>query len=1136
MRLVKFFSVLLIILISNKCFSQVVDDFSDGDFTINPSWIGDDSLFQINNLGQLQSKGSVSTSKDIYLSTPSNCLKATEWSFLIRFNLNPSTQNFCRFYISSDSCNLKASNNNAYYIQFGGITGNNDSIQFIKQVGTNRTVLIGGRRATVSKSNNVVRMKILRDSIGNWQMFSDTLVFDDYTLEGTVFDSTLQSAKYLGFWVKYTSTNASNYYLDDVYSGSIRTDLDPPILLSTKIISDTQIYLTFNERLESQSALDTFNYILNNNIGKPSTITFDLDDVNSLILTFIKPFTNGERYVLSVTNIKDRYNNRMPSTNIDILYYFPIEHDILISELFPDPSPIVGLPDAEFIEIYNHSQFPICLNNWSVSDPSTTTYLPDITIKSDSFIILCSSSNEVKYNKFGTTLGLNPFTSLNNDGDTLILRDDKGNVIHELKYNISWYKNQSKKDGGWTLEIINPKSLCLEGDNWQASLDAIGGTPGTINSNFINIHDDTKPIIKSIEALDSIHVLLIFSNKMDKPSLQLSQVKLNGVSVTSKQIFGAKNDSMVVGISTPMFRDNEYVLDIDTLENCLGNLAFQKSISLVYIPIISEVKQNDIVISEVFANPKALGQLPDAEWIELYNRSKNIIRLKNWKLKKGQSIYSFPNFVVYPDSFVVVCDDKNTQNLAAITNVVSLPTFPSLSSDDELTILSENNFIIHQVAYKNEWMNDKIKQAGGWSLELIDVNNPCTGNGNWAASINAKGATPGSKNSVAKYNPDKTAAKLLRAYPIDNKTLALIFNEALDSVSTRSYYHYKFNNQNLEILNHNFIDNSQSRLAIKMVDSFQTNMTYRIVIDNVYDCAMNVSNERNYADFALPKKAELNDIHINEVLFNPISNGSDFVELYNSSDKFIDLKDYLLCNTDDRDSINDFVAFGNDYWQIHPNQYMIISDNASNIISNYRVNFSNQIIDVKTMPAFSDNSGTVLLTDLNGNRIEKFAYDDKMHFPLLDNKEGVSLERISTFKPVNDRSNWTSASATVGYATPTYRNSQYLGSSQSNETINIQPEVFSPDGDGYNDMISFNYQFSEPGNIATLQIFNSNGVLTKTLLKNELLGGSGTYNWNGIDDKGSVPAYGIYIAIFEVYNLQGETQTYRKTFVLGGKL
>ena len=1136
MRLVKYFSVLLIILCSNFCQSQILDDFDDGNFTDNPTWIGDDSLFQVNGLEQLQSKGSANIGKDIYLATQSNFLKGSESNFLVRFNLSPSPQNFCRFYLLSDSSNLKASSNNAYYVQFGGITGNNDSIQFVKQVGSIRTILIGGRRGSVSKSNNLLRLKMLRDSLGFWQMFSDTLGADDFVMEGTAFDSTLKAPMYIGFWVKYSTTNANNYYLDDVYVGPIRTDLEPPQLLKATYISDRQIYLLFNEKIDIVSSTKISNYLVDKGIGRPLSVLPDPDNANAIILNFTRVFENGKSYILSLANIKDRFGNQMPSQNIDLLYYVPQENDVLITEIFPDPTPSVGLPDAEFIEIYNHSKFSISLNNWRIADPSVTSYLPDVLIKPDSFIILCALSDESKFSSYGHAIGLSPFPSLNNDRDSIMLKDDNDKLIQLINYNASWYNDSNKKDGGWTLELLNPFSLCLEGDNWQASRATQGGTPGKFNSNFKNIADTTRPYIKSLEPIDSLNLLVVFDTKMDEVSLQQSSVKLDGVSMLSKQIMGIRNDSMILGLTSAMLRDKVYVLSFDTLKNCLGNASFQISESFIYIPQTSEVKQNDIIITEVFANPKPAALLPNADWIELKNRSKNIIRLTNWKLKKGTTSYQFPNVIIYPDSYVVVCDDKDKQILIALANVIALSNFPSLALDDELTLLNEKNFIIHNLSYKNEWMNDKIKQSGAWSLEILDVNNPCIGEGNWGASINPKGATPGKLNSVHTYNPDKSELKLLRAYPVDNKTMILIFNKTLDSLSSNMYQHYWLNNQNLQINNHHFLDDALSRIELQMVDSFRLNTAYRIHIDSLSDCVNNYSIERNYADFGLSEKADSIDLHINELLFNPSSSGADFVEIYNSSNKFIDLKDYLICNTDERDSINQFSAFGTDYWQIHPKQFLVLTERKDKILSNHSVTFPDQIIELNTMPSYNDDVGTVLLSDLTGKRIEKFAYDDKMHFPLLDYKEGVSLERINPYRPVNDRSNWTSASASANYATPTYGNSQYFETSQNGSALSIQPEVFSPDGDGYHDVVNFNYQFSETGNVAKLEIYNSSGLLVKTLFKNELLGSSGTYSWNGIDEHGNVPAYGIYIANFEVFSINGESQTYRKTFVLGGKL
>ena len=188
----------LLILSFFAAHAQVTEHFSDGNFTSNPIWIGDDSLFQVNSGFQLQSKGTKGTSKDICLSTSSNFIDSAEWQCWVRFNLKPSAQNFCRFYLVSDQQDLKGILN-GYFVQFGGVTGSKDSITLYKQKGKNLIRVIAGRPSTVSKSNNIVRIKILRDKVGNWQLFSDTIGGINFVLEGAGTDNELQRHIILDF-------------------------------------------------------------------------------------------------------------------------------------------------------------------------------------------------------------------------------------------------------------------------------------------------------------------------------------------------------------------------------------------------------------------------------------------------------------------------------------------------------------------------------------------------------------------------------------------------------------------------------------------------------------------------------------------------------------------------------------------------------------------------------------------------------------------------------------------------------------------------------------------------------------------------------------------------------------------------
>jgi hypothetical protein len=177
-----------------------------------------------------------------------------------------------------------------------------------------------------------------------------------------------------------------------------------------------------------------------------------------------------------------------------------------------------------------------------------------------------------------------------------------------------------------------------------------------------------------------------------------------------------------------------------------------------------------------------------------------------------------------------------------------------------------------------------------------------------------------------------------------------------------------------------------------------------------------------------------------------------------------------------------------------------------------------------------------VLLNKDGKRFDQFDYTDKIHYPLLDTKDGVSLERIDFNRSTDDASNWTSASSTSGYGTPTYQNSQYAKAFKTDEIISIYPAVFSPDGDGFNDHLTFSYSLPSSAYTANLYIFNAAGVLVKHLLLNEILGTSGVFGWDGITDKGEKAAMGIYLYYFEAFNLKGDVIKAKSTLVVGAKL
>jgi flagellar hook assembly protein FlgD len=146
------------------------------------------------------------------------------------------------------------------------------------------------------------------------------------------------------------------------------------------------------------------------------------------------------------------------------------------------------------------------------------------------------------------------------------------------------------------------------------------------------------------------------------------------------------------------------------------------------------------------------------------------------------------------------------------------------------------------------------------------------------------------------------------------------------------------------------------------------------------------------------------------------------------------------------------------------------------------------------------------------------------------------LERIDPDGPSQDETNWHSAASTAGYGTPTYKNSQYKQSPGINATIEVTPKVFSPDNDGHDDIATVQYKVSEPGYVANITIYDATGRSVRNLVQNGILGLSGYWNWNGLDDKGRKLPVGTYIIFTEIFNLQGKKESFKNVVVLARKL
>ena len=192
--------------------------------------------------------------------------------------------------------------------------------------------------------------------------------------------------------------------------------------------------------------------------------------------------------------------------------------DVVINEIMADPTPVVGLPAYEYIEIYNRTSQSIDLNGWYITIGTRTKQLSNVSIDPQSYLLISDTASAKYFSAYGKVYALTSL-SINNIGTNIILTNSQKQVISVVSFTDSWYQNEYKKEGGWSLEQIDPFNPCAGQDNWKASMDKSGGTPGRKNSVYALNPDSTIPDIDRVSVIDSSTIKLFFTEALDSTSL-----------------------------------------------------------------------------------------------------------------------------------------------------------------------------------------------------------------------------------------------------------------------------------------------------------------------------------------------------------------------------------------------------------------------------------------------------------------------------------------------------------------------------------------------------------------------------------------------------------------------------------------
>ncbi len=1212
--------------------AQLTETFSDGDFTSNPTWTGDATLFKVNTAFQLQLNGTADATAA--LAVPVTALPEMEWSCYVKLSFSPSDNNMTRIYLLSDQQDLKGSLN-GYFIKIGENLSN-DAIELVKQTGTGTSVICRGVEGLVA-SSFAIRIKVVRTSGGNWSIYADQTGGYNYVFQGSGTDNTYTTGSFAGVYCKYTSSNATKFYFDDFFYGPYVADVTPPEVLLVAATGSNQLAVTFSEAVNSGTASMLANYSVEPGAMVAATAFPDAFNPAMVHLSFNKDFISDQAYTLNVANVTDLSGNKMAAAQMPFSRHQAKSFDVLVNEIMADPTPAVNLPEAEYVELYNRSAFALDLKGWTLALGTSKKVFPQYILPAGGYLIMCSTASKSLFEPYGQVVDFSSFSVTNGSG-IITLKDNFGGVIHNVAYSDSWFNGSFKKDGGWSLEQIDPLNPCGEASNWLASENNDGGTPGKVNSVNSTNPDHVLPALSSVEVVDKTHLKAWFTESCDSinlvntanytidngigyPVSAIAQgpdfkmvnlvlpstlaintlytlsctgnitdcagnTLLTGTSaqftiyvdvappvVTSVNVENATKLTVVFNeavdavtaaqvanytvspgsyspvsaardqadatlvhlvFSQPFVTDQVNTLRISNVADISGNV-----MTVVDVPFSwHQARSYDILVNEIMADPTPPVNLPEVEYVELYNRSEYPVYLQGWTLLLGTTAKSLPNYTLPAGGYVILCDDGAKALLQPYGAVIDFSSFSVANGSGSITLKDNAGKVIHAVWYTDDWFQGSYKKDGGWSLELVDPMNPCGEASNWKVCANEVGGTPGTVNSVKAPNPDVYAPSVSRVGVKDASHITVWFSETCDSANLQNAASYNIDNgigNPSAVITHS-PDFSYADLTL--ATPLLTGVVYTITCtNNITDCAGNPLLANSTARFAIPLAAAAGDIVINEMLYDPPTGCVDFVEIFNRSSKVLDLKDLVLANYDTVNKIiSDYNEISKQPFLILPGEYFVLSTDSTSIKKTYKTTNPKAFVNMAGFPTMNNEDGVVTIAAKSGLLIDVAAYNSGMQYPLLTSVDGVSLERISPERPSLDITNWHSAAEAVGYATPGYKNSQFGIVVTDENEITLSPDIFSPDNDGYNDNLTIAYSFGSPGNNATITIYDASGRLVRNLVNHELCGTSGAFSWDGINNDRQKALIGRYIVFVEIFDMNGNIKKYKKSAVLGGRL
>ena len=755
--------------------------------------------------------------------------------------------------------------------------------------------------------------------------------------------------------------------------------------------------------------------------------------------------------------------------------------DVLINEVMADPRGLTKLPATEYVELYNTTDHEIDLEGWTFVYDKTTILLPDAELPAGGYAVLYKAGREISVADGAAEVAVKRFpANMINTGKPLALKDLSGTVIHSYTY--------PKAKAGRSIERG-------EGDKWHLSTDPRGGTPGEENSEGV-------------------------PDKPDKPEKEKSS-------------------------------------------------------------------PGDVLINEVMADPRGLTKLPATEYVELHNTTDHEIDLEGWAFVYDKTSIPLPDTELPAGGYAVLYKAGREISVADGAAEVAVKRFPAnmINAGKPLALKDPSGTVIHSYTYPKAKAGRSIERGEGdkWHLSA-DPRGGTPGEENSEGAPDKPDKPEKEKSSpgdvlINEVMADPRGLTKLPAteyvelhnttdHEINLEGWAFVYDKTsipLPDTELSAGGYAVLYKAGREIS----VADGAAEVAVKRFPANMVNAGKPLALKDPSGTVIHSytypkakagrSIERGEGDKwhlssdprggtpgeenseGAPDKpdepdepnrpnepdateqVEPREIILNEILFDPQPRGSEYIELYNRSDRTLSTHGLAIALRKSDGHLGTRHSLTSLATTLAPGDYLVLTSDPNGVTSLIRTPALDVIRRFK-LPALNNQGATiVLLRTADSTVVDEVTYSAKWHSSAVKIRRGVALERISPDGSSQEAANWTSASSETGYGTPGYKNSQSGTSSQIEEGATISEPEYNASTRDY----LIRYRMDKPDYRCQMAVYSSNGQKVAVIANNQLLTPEGEIRWDGA---GLTP--GVYVFYVELYHPDGSSQHIRKPLLV----